>query len=223
MSRSGSRASSRRSASSPAASSASTSPSASRWPRRHPRSARCSAGVEDGRPEPGPPVAGVLNLVTVGAAHVMSYKHTGVPIPQVMYSGNPPEDRRPRETDCRRPGGSGGSQKWAELGKEFDRKINDDATPAAERESLVAARKSAVAAAQPIDPYLKPFARMDRKNMLALMFCLMVGQPACAHPDALLHGALGQGHAPRSAGRSSSSACSISPPPPMRRSRAGRC
>jgi cation/acetate symporter len=49
------------------------------------------------------------------------------------------------------------------------------------RELWSGARKQATSLADPIKPYLEPFARLDMKNMLALTFCLMVGTAGLPH------------------------------------------
>ncbi len=94
---------------------------------------------------------------------------------------DPPEDRRPGETDLRRPGGSRGPREVGRSGQGPGREDQGPAITGAEREKFVADRSSAVAASKPIEPYLKPFAHLDKKNMLALMFCLMVGTAGLPH------------------------------------------
>jgi cation/acetate symporter len=49
------------------------------------------------------------------------------------------------------------------------------------KEKWTAAKTSAAGKAKPIKPYLEPFARLDKVNMLALTFCLMVGTAGLPH------------------------------------------
>jgi len=52
---------------------------------------------------------------------------------------------------------------------------------AAAKEKWSAARQAALDKSRPIKPYLQPFTRLDMKNMLALIFCLMVGTAGLPH------------------------------------------
>ena len=90
----------------------------------------------------------ILIIAYLTPVTVMSYKHTGVPIPQVMYGQILQKIDAREKQIVADPAEAAVREKWAEQGKAFDQKIKDPATPAAERENLVAARKSAVAAAQ---------------------------------------------------------------------------
>jgi cation/acetate symporter len=54
-------------------------------------------------------------------------------------------------------------------------------TPEEAKEKWTAAQKDAAARSKPLKPYLEPFARMDAKNVLALIFCLMVGTAGLPH------------------------------------------
>ena len=49
------------------------------------------------------------------------------------------------------------------------------------KEKWTAAKTAAAGRSKPIKPYLEPFARLDMKNMLALVFCLMVGTAGLPH------------------------------------------
>ncbi|MEK6673592.1 MAG: sodium:solute symporter family protein [Nitrospirota bacterium] len=49
------------------------------------------------------------------------------------------------------------------------------------KEKWTAAQKDAAGRSKPLKPYLEPFARMDAKNVLALIFCLMVGTAGLPH------------------------------------------
>lgn len=49
------------------------------------------------------------------------------------------------------------------------------------KEKWTAAKTAAAGKSKPIKPYLEPFARLDMKNMLALVFCLMVGTAGLPH------------------------------------------
>ncbi len=49
------------------------------------------------------------------------------------------------------------------------------------KEKWTAVKNDAAARAKPLKPYLEPFARMDAKNVLALIFCLMVGTAGLPH------------------------------------------
>ncbi len=123
----------------------------------------------------------ILIIAYLTPVTVMSYKHTGVPSSEFMY-GQILQKIDVREKQIiADPAEAAVREKWAEQARTIDEKLKDPATPAAEIEILLAARKNAVAAAKPIQPYLKPFARMDRKNMLALIFCLMVGTAGLPH------------------------------------------
>jgi cation/acetate symporter len=123
----------------------------------------------------------ILIIAYLTPVTVMSYKHTGVPISEFMYGQILQRIDAREKQIIADPAEAAVREKWAEQAKSLDEKLKDPATPAAEREKLVAARKSAIASSKPIQPYLKPFARMDRKNMLALIFCLMVGTAGLPH------------------------------------------
>ncbi len=49
------------------------------------------------------------------------------------------------------------------------------------KEKWTAAKTATAGKSKPIKPYLEPFARLDMKNMLALVFCLMVGTAGLPH------------------------------------------
>jgi cation/acetate symporter len=123
----------------------------------------------------------ILIIAYLTPVTVMSFKDTGVPIPQVMYGQILQKIDAREKQIIADPAEAVVREKWAEQARGLEEKIKDFSLTAAEREQLVAARKSAVAASMPVEPYLKPFARMDRKNMLALMFCLMVGTAGLPH------------------------------------------
>ncbi len=123
----------------------------------------------------------ILIIAYLTPVTVLSYKYTGVPISQVMYGQILQKiDAREKQIFAD-PAEAMVREKWAEQAKALDKKSKDPTVMAAAREKLVAARESAFAASKPIQPYLKPFAHMDRKNMLALMFCLMVGTAGLPH------------------------------------------
>jgi len=105
----------------------------------------------------------ILIIAYLAPVTVMSYRHTGVPIPQVMYG---------------------------QVLQKIDAREKQLAADPAEAEvrSLWAAQAGAGEAGQaaleksrPPRPFLQPFAHMDRKNMLALTFCLMVGTAGLPH------------------------------------------
>ncbi len=123
----------------------------------------------------------ILIIAYLTPVTVMSYKHTGVPISEFMYGQILQRIDAREKQILADPAEAVVREKWAEQARVLDEKLEDPTIPAVEKEKLTAARKSAVAAAKPIQPYLKPFARMDRKNMLALMFCLMVGTAGLPH------------------------------------------
>jgi cation/acetate symporter len=123
----------------------------------------------------------ILIIAYLTPVTVMSYKHTGVPVPQIMYGQILQKIDAREKQIIADPVEAAVREKWAEQGKELGDKLKDPATPVAEREKIAAARNIAVAASKPIEPYLKPFARMDMKNMLALTFCLMVGTAGLPH------------------------------------------
>lgn len=54
-------------------------------------------------------------------------------------------------------------------------------TPAEAKEKWTKARNTAKQQAENIKPYIQPFARMDKANMLALTLCLMVGTAGLPH------------------------------------------
>ncbi len=54
-------------------------------------------------------------------------------------------------------------------------------TPEEAKDKWTTAQKDAAGRAKPIKPYIEPFARMDAKNVLALIFCLMVGTAGLPH------------------------------------------
>lgn len=54
-------------------------------------------------------------------------------------------------------------------------------TPEEAKDKWTAAQKDAAGRSKPLKPYLEPFARMDAKNVLALIFCLMVGTAGLPH------------------------------------------
>jgi cation/acetate symporter len=54
-------------------------------------------------------------------------------------------------------------------------------TPEEAKEKWTAAKTDAAGRAKPLKPYIEPFARFDKKNMLALTFCLMVGTAGLPH------------------------------------------
>ncbi|MCL5421360.1 MAG: cation acetate symporter [Nitrospirae bacterium] len=53
--------------------------------------------------------------------------------------------------------------------------------PEEAKEKWDTAKKGALGKSKAIKPYLEPFARLDMKNMLALVFCLMVGTAGLPH------------------------------------------
>ncbi len=55
------------------------------------------------------------------------------------------------------------------------------ADAAAAKETWTAARQAALDKSRPLKPSLRPFARLDRKNVLALTLCLMVGTAGLPH------------------------------------------
>jgi cation/acetate symporter len=123
----------------------------------------------------------ILIIAYLTPVTVMSYKHTGVPVSEVMYGQILQKIDAREQQIIADPVEAQVREKWALEGVALGEKLKDPATPAAERAKLAAAQKSAVAAATPIKPYLQPFARMDRRNMLALTFCLMVGTAGLPH------------------------------------------
>jgi cation/acetate symporter len=64
----------------------------------------------------------------------------------------------------------------------IDKSIKDlPKNPEEAKDKWTAAIKDAEGRAKPMKPYLEPFARMDKKNVLALIFCLMVGTAGLPH------------------------------------------
>jgi len=123
----------------------------------------------------------ILIIAYMTPVTVMSYKHTGVPVPQIMYGQILQKIDAREKQIIADPAEAEVREKWAAEATALGERLKDPGTPAAEKEELAAARNSAVAASRPIEPYLKPFARMDRKNMLALIFCLMIGTAGLPH------------------------------------------
>ena len=123
----------------------------------------------------------ILIIAYLVPVTVMSYKHTGVPVPQIMYGQVLQKiDAREKELIAD-PVEQAGPRAVRRRGPALEAKLADPATPAAERAKLAEAKKAAAAKAAPPKPYLQPFARMDKTNMLALTFCLMVGTAGLPH------------------------------------------
>jgi cation/acetate symporter len=123
----------------------------------------------------------ILIIAYLAPVTVMSYKHTGVPVSEIMYGQILQKiDAREKQLNAD-PAEAAVREKWAEQAAALGERLKDPATPAAEKEKIAAAQQSAVAASKPIKLYLQPFARTDRKNMLALTFCLMVGTAGLPH------------------------------------------
>jgi len=123
----------------------------------------------------------ILIIAYLTPVTVMSYKHTGVPVSELMYGQILQKIDAREKQIIADPAEAAVREKWAEQAGALGEKLKDPATPAAEKAKLAAAQQSAVAASKPIKPYLQPFARTDRKNMLALTFCLMVGTAGLPH------------------------------------------
>jgi cation/acetate symporter len=112
---------------------------------------------------------------------VLSYQQTGVPIPQVMYGqvlqkieakerqiAADPAEQAVRDQHAARAASLGEQLRNPGLGPQLKTRLGNEL-------------RAAEAAARPPQPYTTPFARMDRKNMLALTFCLMVGTAGLPH------------------------------------------
>ncbi len=165
----------------------------------------------------------ILIIAYLTPVTVMSFKATGVPIPQITYGqilkkiearekeimADPKQQEvrdiwkaKADEAGAKLKGlkekgagylaeqKAGLEAKLAALPKtavEADReKIKKDiaAVPAsveAAQDKWEKDQKDAAGRAKPIKPYVEPFARMDKRNMLALIFCLMVGTAGLPH------------------------------------------
>ena len=123
----------------------------------------------------------ILIIAYLTPVTVLSYKHTGVPVSQIMYGQILQKIDAREKQIIADPAEAVVREKWAEQAKDLDEKLKNPVLPAAERAQLAVDQKHAIAASNPIKPYLQPFARMDRKNMLALTFCLMVGTAGLPH------------------------------------------
>jgi cation/acetate symporter len=165
----------------------------------------------------------ILIIAYLTPVTVMSYRTTGVPIPQLMY-GQILQKIDAREKDIvadakqqevrdlwkvkadaatakltalKEKGAGYLAEEKAALDAKLaalpatatdaDReKIKKDiagvpATVEAATTKWTAEKTDATGRAKPLKPYLEPFARLDRKNMLALVFCLMVGTAGLPH------------------------------------------
>jgi cation/acetate symporter len=112
---------------------------------------------------------------------VMSYQHTGVPVPQLMYGQVLQKiDARERQIAAD-PVEQAVRERRAERAGVLAEKLRDRGAPREAREQWAAEKTVEEAAAKPPQPYTTPFARVDKKNMLALTFCLMVGTAGLPH------------------------------------------
>ncbi|MHB8834268.1 MAG: sodium:solute symporter family protein [Candidatus Methylomirabilia bacterium] len=142
---------------------------------------------------------------------VMSYKVTGVPIPEIMYGRVLQKIDAKEKAINADPTELGVLALWKKSADGLDADIKGlpasldakradlqaklaagdaaaqkalDALPkdaADAKEKWTAAKTAALGKSKPIKPYLQPFARLDMKNMLALTFCLMVGTAGLPH------------------------------------------
>jgi cation/acetate symporter len=123
----------------------------------------------------------ILIIAYLVPVTVMSYKHTGVPVSEIMYGQVLQKIDAKEKEIIASPVEQEIRERYAAEARSLEAKIADPATPAGERAALGEAKKAAAAKAATPKPYLQPFARMDKKNMLALTFCLMVGTAGLPH------------------------------------------
>lgn len=161
----------------------------------------------------------ILIIAYLTPVTVMSYKATGVPIPQLMYGQILQKIETREKAIIADPKQQEVRDLWKAKADAATAKLKDvpgslaaeksaldaklAALPAtatvADREKITkeiaglpanaeAAKEkwtkdktSAAGMAKPMKPYTEPFARLDRKNMLALIFCLMVGTAGLPH------------------------------------------
>jgi cation/acetate symporter len=123
----------------------------------------------------------ILIIAYLVPVTVMSYRHTGVPVPQFMYGQALQKIDAIEKEIVASPVEQGIRNQYAAEARSLEAKLADPATPPGERVRLADARKAAAAKAATPKPYLEPFARMDKLNMLALTFCLMVGTAGLPH------------------------------------------
>lgn len=161
----------------------------------------------------------ILILAYLTPVTVMSYKTTGVPVPEIMYGQvmqkvdikerqliNDPKElevkeqwkKRAAELDAKIKGlpGSLEAEKKSLQDKltalpavapaaereQIEKAIKDlPATPDDAKEKWTKAKESAGKSSKPLKVYTQPFTNMDKANMLALTFCLMVGTAGLPH------------------------------------------
>ncbi len=158
----------------------------------------------------------ILIIAYLVPVTVMSYKHTGVPVSQIMYGQVLQKIDAKEKQIIADPAEQQVREQYGNRIKALDAKLADlpaalaadkaDAearlaaaaapreieaaqralaalprTAAAARAKYAEEHKTAVEKAATPKPYLEPFARMDRKNVLALTFCLMVGTAGLPH------------------------------------------
>ena len=123
----------------------------------------------------------ILIIAYLVPVTVMSYRHTGVPVSQIMYGQVLQKIDAKEKEIIASPVEQGVRDRYAAEARAIETRLADPATPPGERAGLADARKAAAARAATPKPYLEPFAHMDRKNMIALTFCLMVGTAGLPH------------------------------------------
>jgi cation/acetate symporter len=99
----------------------------------------------------------ILIIAYLAPVTVMSYKHTGVPVSEIMYG------QVLQKIDAR------------------EKELFASPAEQAVRDAYRAEGGALAEKAQMPKPYLQPFARLDRRNVLALTFCLMVGTAGLPH------------------------------------------
>ena len=158
----------------------------------------------------------ILIIAYLVPVTVMSYKTTGVPIPQLMY-GQILQKNDAKDLDIQsNPVNVATRDLWKKEADQLDADIKGlpasldakkadlnakiaaakdpaekekldkalkalPATPEIAKEKWDAAKKTAAGKSKAPKPYLEPFARLDKKNMMALVFCLMVGTAGLPH------------------------------------------
>lgn len=158
----------------------------------------------------------ILIIAYLTPVTVMSYKTTGIPIPELAYGqilqkidakeklliSDPKElevrgmfKKQAADLDAKikgLPASLDDERKKldAELASATDDKAKEAVqkkiaalpkTPEDAAASWGKAKAGAAGASKNIKPYIEPFARMDKANMLALTFCLMVGTAGLPH------------------------------------------
>lgn len=158
----------------------------------------------------------ILIIAYLTPVTVMSYKTTGIPIPELAYGQilqkidakeklliSDPKELEVRGMFKKQAADLDAKIKGLPASLDDERKMLDadlaaatddkgkeavkkkiaalPKTPEEAKEKWGKAKAGAAGASKNIKPYIEPFARMDKANMLALTFCLMVGTAGLPH------------------------------------------